>query len=319
MGTRKNAKFLTAAERENFVKACVLMKADMVNPGAAAADRYSRWDENVAVHSMIQDAFAPGSAFVNFGHGGSGAYSFLSWHRYFLYRLEQQLQGYVPGVMLPYWDWTDPASIMTDTFLGPNGTISSEVRRGYFARNAPGTAGNPTPAPTWWPAGLTGWILPAAFGTGAGALRRGLHPLSELPNANDLRQTLTRTTYSSFQNTLESGNGLTSGNAMHNGLHGWIGGGSGQMTFPAYSPFDPFFYLHHCNIDRLWAMWQMDGHADVYPATGGNPQHRRNDIMYPWTGGAAGYGTNASIASSIPMPDFSAVGAKLNVDTLDFR
>jgi hypothetical protein len=178
MGTRKNAKFLTAAERENFVKSCVLMKADIVNPGAAAADRYSRWDESVAIHWMIQDAFAPGSAFVNFGHGGSGAYSFLSWHRYFLYRFEQQLQGYVPGVMLPYWDWTDPSSIMTDTFLGPNGTISSEVRRGYFARNAPGTAGNPTPAPTWWPAGLTGWILPAAFGTGAGALRRGLRPLS---------------------------------------------------------------------------------------------------------------------------------------------
>ena len=21
------------------------------------------------------------------------------------------------------------------------------------------------------------------------------------------------------------------------------------------SPFDPIFYLHHCNIDRLWALW----------------------------------------------------------------
>lgn len=37
MGIRKNAKFLTAAEQEDFVKACILMKADIVNPAAAVA------------------------------------------------------------------------------------------------------------------------------------------------------------------------------------------------------------------------------------------------------------------------------------------
>ena len=101
MSVRKNAKFLSPEEREAFVKACVLMKADIVNPGAPTAERYSRWDENVAIHMMIQSAFAPGAPSVNFGHGGSGAYAFFSWHRYFLYQFEQVLQGYVPGVMLP--------------------------------------------------------------------------------------------------------------------------------------------------------------------------------------------------------------------------
>jgi Common central domain of tyrosinase len=322
MGVRKNAKFLSPAEKENFVKACVLMKAQIVNTGAPAAQQYSKWDEYVAIHWMIQDAFAPGDSFVNFGHGGNGSYSFLSWHRYFLFQFEKDLQALVPGVMLPYWDWTNPASIMTDTFLGPNGTVASEVRTGYFAANAPGTPGNlGTPVPLWWPGSLTGWILPASFGDGAGALRRGLGPVGDLPTANDLRQTLAKTTYPSFQNALESGSGLPSfpGQQMHNGLHGWLGGAFGQMSDPSYSPFDPIFYLHHCNIDRLWTMWQMDGHANEYPNTGGQDNHRRNDIMYPWTGGAAGYGTNAAISSSIPMPDFSAVGAKRNVDTLDFR
>lgn len=108
MGIRKNAKFLTPAERENFVKACVLLKADIVNPAAPAAQQYSKWDEYVAIHQEIQNAFAPGSASVNFGHGGSGAYSFLSWHRYFLFHFELDLQAKVAGVMLPYWDGLIP-------------------------------------------------------------------------------------------------------------------------------------------------------------------------------------------------------------------
>ena len=150
MGIRKNAKFLTATERQDFVHACVLLKADIVNPAAPANQQYSKWDQYVAIHQEIQSAFAPGSPSVNFGHGGNGAYSFLSWHRYFLFRFELDLRAKVAGVMLPYWDWTDPSSILTDTFLGPNGTVSGEVRNGYFAADAPGTGTNPTPAPPWW-------------------------------------------------------------------------------------------------------------------------------------------------------------------------
>jgi len=319
MGIRKNARFLTATEREDFVRACIMLKADIVNPGDPAGQQYSKWDQYVAIHQEIQNAFAPGSPSVNFGHGGNGSYSFLSWHRYFLYRFELDLQAKVPGVMLPYWDWTDPGSIMTDTFLGPNGSTSNEVRSGYFAADAPGTGTNTTPAPPWWPAGLTGWRLHAAFGTLSGPLKRSISSVSSLPSATDLNQTLGETGYSAFQNALESGAGLTSFQQMHNGMHGWIGGQPGQMSYPAVSPFDPIFYLHHCNIDRLWAMWQADGHASEYPATGGKPQHNRNDIMYPWIGTTPGYGTNAAIASSIPMPNFSALGIQRNVDTLDYR
>ncbi|HSV64864.1 MAG TPA: tyrosinase family protein [Mycobacteriales bacterium] len=319
MGVRKNAKLLTAAEREAFVQACVLMKADIVNPGAPAADQYSKWDELVAIHRMIQNANAPGAPNVNFGHGGLGAFSFLSWHRYFLHVFEQRLQGYVPGVMLPYWDWTDPAPLLTDTFLGPNGVAGTNVvSSGYFAPDAPGTGGNPTPIPVWWPAGLTGWNLANGFGTLSGPLRRRTSPVSGLPSVTDLQTVLARATYSSFQNTLEGGAGLASGNQLHNGLHGWVGGPNGHMSSLTGSPFDPIFYLHHCNIDRLWAMWQLDGHADEYPVSGGSPQHHRNDIMYPWTGGAPGYSSNLSFGA-IVMPDFSALGAQRNVDTLDHR
>ena len=317
MGIRKNAKFLTASEREDFVKACVLMKADIVNPGAAAADRYSKWDELVAVHRMIQNANSPTTSNVNFGHGGAGAFSFLSWHRFFLHVVETLLQSHVPGVMIPYWDWSDPAPFMTDTFMGPDGAPATNVvGSGYFAASAPGTAGNPTPAPPWWPAGLAGWQLPAAFGPSLeGPLRRNLDPVADLPSIPDLRATLARTTYAGFQATLEGGQGLASGHQMHNDLHGWVSGHMGSLTG---SPFDPLFYLHHCNIDRLWAMWQVDGHASDYPTSGGKPEHHRNDLMFPFTGGASGYSSNLAFGS-IVMPDFSALGPQRNVDTLDHR
>lgn len=315
MGIRKNAKYLTSTERADFVRACIMMKADIVNPGASPANRYSHWDEYVAIHRMIQNANAPGTNNVNFGHGGSGAFSFLSWHRYFLLQFELQLQSYVPNVMLPYWDWTDPSSIMTDTFLGPDGNGSNIVTSGYFAEDTPGTGSNPTPAPAWWPAGLNGWNLHSAMGpTWEGPLRRNLGGLGGLPTVAQIRLALDKTTFSTFQNALESGAGVT-GTQLHNGIHGWISGHMGNATA---SPFDPIFYLHHCNIDRLWAMWQMDGHAGTYPTTGGDAEHHRNDIMYPWTGGTPGYSTNINF-NPIVMPDFSALGVQRNVDTLDHR
>jgi Common central domain of tyrosinase len=320
MGVRKNAKFLSATERENLVRAFVLMKADIVNPLAPPADRYSRWDELVAVHRLIQSVDGPLAVGINYGHGGLGAYGFLSWHRYFLFLLEQRLQGYVPGVTLPYWDWTDPTTaVLVTDFLGPDGDPASndEVRQGYFALEAPGTGSNATPAPPWWPVGLTGWTLHAAFGTWAGALRRNLRPVGELPASATLRSALDKGTYSAFQNAVESGSGTVPFHQLHNGLHGWFGAGS-HMSSVVVSPFDPIFYLHHCQVDRLWALWQMDGHATEYPLAGGDAGHHRNDPMYPWVGGAPGYSSNYDFPP-ITMPDFSGLGIITPEDVLDHR
>ena len=320
MATRKNAKYLSAAERENFVRACILMKADIVNPAAALADQYSRWDQFVALHWMIQNTNAPFANNVNFGHGGTGAYGFLAWHRYFLLIMEQQLQTYVAGVTIPYWDWTDPVggNVFVADFLGPNGDPGSgnEVQQGYFAREAPGTGINATAAPAWWPAGLTGWNLPAAFGVNAGALRRDLDPVGSLPGFASIRNALDKGTYHDFQRGIEGGSGVVPFHQMHNGLHGWVGG---QMSTLASSPFDPMFYLHHCNIDRLWAMWQMDGHATDYgPDATADAGHTLADLMYPWIGAAAGY-TPVNTVAGVDPPDFTGDPAVTAADVLDHR
>lgn len=44
----------------------------------------------------------------------------------------------------------------------------------------------------------------------------------------------------------------------HSGPHVFVGG---DMNTPL-SPRDPLFYLHHCNVDRIWSFWQQN-HSDV--------------------------------------------------------
>lgn len=49
----------------------------------------------------------------------------------------------------------------------------------------------------------------------------------------------------------------------HNHIHQLVGGLMGR---PETASADPFFWLHHANIDRVWATWQAGQAASVYPA-----------------------------------------------------
>ena len=54
-------------------------------------------------------------------------------------------------------------------------------------------------------------------------------------------------------------------NVPHNRIHVQIGGDNGYMSFPETAALDPIFWVHHCNIDRLWEVWRNQGFSD--PAT----------------------------------------------------
>ncbi|KAF2501891.1 Di-copper centre-containing protein [Lophium mytilinum] len=43
--------------------------------------------------------------------------------------------------------------------------------------------------------------------------------------------------------------------AIHNNIHNFSGG-SGYLGDPSTAAYDPLFWLHHCNVDRLLAIWQ---------------------------------------------------------------
>ncbi|KAI9804942.1 MAG: hypothetical protein M1833_006245 [Piccolia ochrophora] len=69
-------------------------------------------------------------------------------------------------------------------------------------------------------------------------------------------------TYNEFSNTgwrRGSGNPTSSVESWHDNLHGLVGsgqGGSGHMALQPVAAFDPIFWMHHCNVDRLTALYQ---------------------------------------------------------------
>ena len=91
---------------------------------------------------------------------------------------------------------------------------------------------NPTiPAPINRPALLRRWRI-----------QRQWDP-SFMPERADVNRALRRDKFGPFQLRLES---------EHGGVHIAVGG---QMATER-SPADPLFWLHHANVDRLWARWQ---------------------------------------------------------------
>ena len=56
----------------------------------------------------------------------------------------------------------------------------------------------------------------------------------------------------------------------HGAVHGGIGGGMGSVPTAA---LDPIFWLHHCNIDRLWNRWLAGGGGRANPPSSDTVWH----------------------------------------------
>lgn len=83
----------------------------------------------------------------------------------------------------------------------------------------------------------------------------------------------------------------------HDAVHGLVGGAKGNdrnfpgaMSKPATAGLDPIFWLHHCNIDRLWESWNMA--ASIPPHT--------DPVQPKWLQGPAGIGQRPFV---MPKPD----------------
>jgi len=275
MNIRKNVSNMSTAEKAAFVNAVLALKADTTSARPApanAAGAQNRYDVYVWIHSMVMNAAHKGAAFT-------------PWHREFLRQFELELQDVSgnPKMTIPYWDCvkdrtaSDPGYPFTANFMGGMGTgTDNRVNTGAFAERA-------------------GWVLNVISGQPSGTrrdntnyLRRrtGQNP-NQLPETSDLNLALRRTPYdtapfaeggnrpspstiaASFRKILEYD--------LHNGPHEWIGGN----MLPHTAPNDPVFYLHHSNIDRIWAIWQqrLNGGITNYQPNTGIPLHSLTSIM----------------------------------------
>lgn len=86
------------------------------------------------------------------------------------------------------------------------------------------------------------------------SVERGEFDASLLPTQGMVNQILKLTPFVAFQSNLE---------AIHGNVHNAVGGDMGT----AHSPSDPLFFLHHANVDRLWAKWQTTPAASDPPNT----------------------------------------------------
>ena len=215
---------------------------------------------------------------------------FLTWHRAYLRAFELALQDASgdPDLGLPYWDWTAPGTIdlpapCTDaTYADASGNqAENPLRRAriVFPPNIDQWTNRAAGSPLWW--------LEEAAG----------QAMSALGEAD----------FTSMQALLESG---------HDGLHGWIGGSMGAVTTAA---FDPIFWLHHANVDRLWALWQdthqnatlpdeiLNGSLMGFPLTGAQVIHHR-ELGYEY----AALQTVQPVLNEIDV--LSAAGKPLSVE-----
>ena len=160
---------------------------------------------------------------------------FLPWHRMYVFYFERIIRT-VSGEQtftLPYWDYSiaDPAKhgiIPKEFRLSSDPTFKWLFRQN---RNSP-SLGPQIP-------NVNGGQPIDKFAPGAlatTALKQGTY----LPQG----------ALQGFNRALDRG--------LHGNVHGLTGDGQNMGSVP-WAARDPVFWMHHCNIDRLWASWNKNG------------------------------------------------------------
>lgn len=186
------------------------------------------------------------TAWDNCTHASNNAasnYNFLIWHRFYILYFEQivrELSG-KKDFALPYWDYTKTSELeiyrkLPEAFQKKNGSLWTSGRLDSLNTN----------------------------------YRISGQPITD---QLDIKKLMEQKTYFYFNNQINS--------APHGAMHNYIGAGNknhvmyndiyqktmegGLMANVPSAGFDPIFWLHHANIDRLWQQW-----------TDANPLHIAN-------------------------------------------
>jgi tyrosinase len=235
-----------------------------------------------------------------------GNWYFLPWHRAFTAMYERIVRQLTNNndFALPYWDWT-ANPLMPDVFLTPktpdgkpNPLYNSDAG---WQRTWP--SNQPMPAETVGPTVLNA-ILSATEYEQFGTSR---------PEGQNSLDASWITTGSGTQDQLEG----NAHNMVHNNIGGWMPSAS--------SPRDPIFFMHHCNIDRIWALWNVQNPnssdqlwtdmpftENFYSVDGSFWSPKVSDLYVPENlGYTYGLSTPSLVAAAPPSPKVLALRNKL--------
>lgn len=174
---------------------------------------------------------------------------FLSWHRMYLGAFEAMVAKTVEELggpsewALPYWNYSqDPteeprARLLPEAFRDstlPDGTPNALFSQRFAVTN--GDFGLDDSIVTLDALNADSFSDPNDPTENFGGLPPALNPFSNSSGRLEMRP--------------------------HNVIHTSIGG---FMQDPRTAAFDPIFWLHHCNIDRLWEVWRRADPTHVEP------------------------------------------------------
>ena len=95
-----------------------------------------------------------------------------------------------------------------------------------------------------FPSWLVGFTPTVTLMGGPHTVTRNIGAFATLPNVAAVASAMGNATFNTFGAALEG---------IHNSGHVWVGGSMGGVIT---APSDPVFWMHHAEIDRIWAEWQ---------------------------------------------------------------
>ena len=244
-GIRRNIAHVDPAERALLRAALVEMNHRFFpgQRGDPIAGHVSWWFKQDEIHQATHV------------HNGP---EFVPWHREIVNRMEQMLRAINPQLSLHYWNWTqDPRAIPNANLGGGNTGILNLFTPDFMGH------GGANFAPIGEP-----WLSAGYYAAGANPHRDGAGGTAADPaqsvnrNVNGAPASVSgdtaivsAATYPAMRALLEQ---------VHNAMHGFVNMGSQHTSFR-----DPFVFLLHSNVDRLFALWQSDtAHPErLVPAT----------------------------------------------------
>jgi tyrosinase len=256
---------MTTSRREVLLQGCVigagLIAGNMTGMQALAqgAPKLRRSLHGMALNDPILQTWRDGVrllkaatgnvSWANFAaiHGDANSFNlcphgnwyFLPWHRAYLLSYERAVRQLTGNndFALPYWDWTldrqMPPAFVDPMFNGQTNPLFESQRDATPTDSLADSTVGP---------GIINTILAQTpfetFGTS--------RPVGQ----NNHDQSWINCEFCGTMGTMEQ--------TPHNGVHVFVGGIMAQ----ANSALDALFMMHHCNLDRIWWLWNQGGGPD---------------------------------------------------------